>query len=61
MPMRDDAVRRQPLTPLAQRAAAGGVERPPAPADEAEREEEPSVDPRNLDQPAYLRRRIERE
>ena len=62
MPMRDDAVRRQPLTPLASRAAAAvGADRPSAPAEEAEREEEASVDPRNLDQPAYLRRRLERE
>ena len=63
MPMREDAVRRQPLTPLASRAAAAvGAERnAPPPADDGDRDDEPNVDPRNLDQPAYLRRRLERD
>jgi hypothetical protein len=59
---RDDAIRRQPLTPLASRAAAAvGAERPSAPAEDLDRDDDAGVDPRNLDQPAFLRRRIERD
>ncbi len=62
MPLRDDAVRRQPLTPLASRAAAAvGAEGSAPGGEQGEADAEGGVDPGNLEQPAYLRRRMERE